>query len=187
MIVCFATKALHLELVSDLTTEACLAALNRFVARRGRVNVIHSDQGTNFVGAFRQLQTLMKNVFESEGILWKFSPPSSPNFGGIWEISVISVKTHLNRVIGGHILTFEELSTLLAQIESVLNSRPLCPMSSDPQDLNPLTPGHFLTMSPFVAFPEPNLSGSKISRLSRWQLLSKCHQDFWARWSTFIP
>ena len=69
VIVCFSTKALHLELVSDLTSDACLAALRRFVARRGTVTTIHSDQGTNFIGASNQLRDLFKSAAESQGVI----------------------------------------------------------------------------------------------------------------------
>jgi hypothetical protein len=79
---------------------------------------------------------------------------------------VKSVKTHLRRVVGGQILTFEELIIVLVQIEAVLNSRPLCPLSSDPNDLTALTPGHILTLAPLTCLPEPNLRHVKLNCLS---------------------
>lgn len=180
--VCTATKAVHIELVSDLTTEAFLACLRRFIARRGRCSLILSDCGTNFVGANRLLVKLMKNASSYEHIEWKFNPPPSPNFGGLWEAGIKAINLHLKRVIGGQILTFEELNTVLIQIEAVLNSRPLCPMSSDPSDLQVLTPGHFLTIEPLTAIPEPDLSDHNLNRLTRWQLLRQMHSNFWKRW-----
>lgn len=180
--ICLVTKALHLEVVSDLTSEAFLAAFRRFVARRGRCSDLFSDRGTNFVGANKILKTYCENACESLTIRWHFNPPASPHFGGIWEAAVKSVKTNLIRVIGIQILTFEELSTVLAQIEAVLNSRPLCSLSPDPNDLNSLTPGHFLTMEPLTAPPDDNLLACKMNRLSRWQLVQQLHQHFWRRW-----
>ncbi|XP_030763202.1 uncharacterized protein LOC115887829 [Sitophilus oryzae] len=183
LFVCMATKALHLELVSDLSSETFLGALRRFISRRGRCNHIYSDCGTNFVGASRELINMLKSAAEQEQISWHFNPPSAPHFDGLWEAGIKSVKTHIKRVIGDQLLTYEKFYTLLVQIEAVLNSRPLCPQSSDPNDLSVLTPGHFLTLEPLNAPPEDDLSGIKLNHLSRWQLISRLHQSFWSRWS----
>lgn len=182
LFVCFATKAIHLELASDLSTESFLAALRRFIARRGRCSHLYSDCGTNFVGAEKYLRQLFENAAKEEGIQWHFNPPSAPHFGGLWEAGVKSVKTHLSRVIGEQILTYEELYTVIVQIESLLNSRPLSPVSSDPSDLSVLTPGHFLTLEPLTALPEKDLTNVKLNLLTRWQLIQRLHQDFWSRW-----
>ncbi|XP_071579730.1 uncharacterized protein [Temnothorax nylanderi] len=107
-----------------------------------------SDCGTNFVGAARKLETHMSLAAEREKIKWTFNPPSAPHFGGLWESGVKSFKTHLRRVVGDQVLSIEEFTTVLAQIEAVLNSRPLCPVSTDPSDLEVLSSGHFLTMEP---------------------------------------
>lgn len=184
LFVCFATRAIHLEIASDLSSDTFVAALRRFVSRRGRCSDIHSDCGTNFVGANKELNSFLKTAAEGQGIRWHFNPPSSPHFGGLWESAVKSVKTHMARVIGGQILTYEELNTLAVQIEAVLNSRPLCPVSSDPNDLTALTPGHFLTLEPLSSVPDVDLSHLSISRLSRWQLVQQMHRDFWKRWKT---
>lgn len=131
LFVCLAVKAIHLELVSSLTADAFIAALRRFVARRGRVSNLYSDNATNFVRANKELFALYKTAVSSESIQWHFIPPSAPHFGGIWEAGVKSVKTHLVRVTGNHLMTYEEFYTVLCQIESILNSRPLTPCSSD--------------------------------------------------------
>lgn len=182
LFICLAVKAVHLELVSDLTTEAFLAALRRFIARRGRCSKIVSDRGTNFVGAKRELAQLMQAASETENIVWSFNPPSAAHFGGIWEANIKSVKTHLTRILGEQILSYEEFYTVLVQIEAVLNSRPLCPMSPDPNDLSALTPGHFLTLEPLTSLPSPDFSDLSTSHLNRWQLLQQLHQSFWKRW-----
>lgn len=182
LFVCFTTKALHLELASDLSTEAFIAALRRFVGRRGRVSIIHSDRGTNFVGAKSVFDSYMRDASETEQIEFRFNPPSSPHWGGIWEIQIKVVKSHLYRIIGNQCLTFEELTTLFVQIEAMLNSRPLCPMSSDPNDISALTPGHFLTLEPLTAPPDANVTTVNINRLNRWQLIQRFQQDFWKRW-----
>lgn len=182
LFVCMTTKALHLELASDLTAEAFLAAFRRFVARRGRCAHVYSDCGTNFVRANKMLLKFMQNSVSQEGIQWHFNPPSAPHFGGLWEAGVKSVKSHLVRVIGQQILTFEEFYTVLVQIEAILNSRPLTPLSSDPNDLSALTPGHFLTLEPLTAPPDEDLTAVPLGRLNRWQLVQRLHQDFWNRW-----
>ncbi|XP_046145725.1 uncharacterized protein LOC123989050 [Osmia bicornis bicornis] len=104
--------------------------------------------------------------------------------GGKWEAVLKSLKFHLKRTIGDALLTFEESITLLTQIKAILNSRPLEPLSDDPDDLSALTPGHFLIGSPLNAVPEPTLLDVSVNRLSRWQFLQQRLQQFWRLWST---
>lgn len=182
LFVCLATKALHLELVSSLSSDAFIAALRRFVARRGQCCHLYSDNGTNFVGANHQLITLVEQAAGVMEIKWHFIPPSSPHFGGLWEANIRSVKHHLKRVVGDQVLTYEELITVLHQIEAILNSRPLSPLSNDPNDLQPLTPGHFLLLAPCASVPDEDFLSISLNRLSRWQLLQQLQQSFWHRW-----
>ncbi|XP_011696370.1 PREDICTED: uncharacterized protein LOC105455031 [Wasmannia auropunctata] len=153
---------------------------------------MYSDRETNFVGADAQLRGFFRdaarerhiaNVLGAEGVQWRFNPPAALHFGGIWEAAVKSTKHHLRRVIGDTTLTYEELSTFLAQVEACLNSRPLLALSDDPEDLAALTPGHFLVGAALNAIPEPTLAKEPTSRLSRWQLLQKMRDHFWDRWS----
>lgn len=191
--VCLSSKAVHLDVASDYTADAFLAALRRFVARRGLCSSLYSDCGTNFVGADAQLRALFSassregrciaERLAEERIRWHFNPPAAPNFGGIWEAAVKSMKHHLRRVIGDATLTYEEMATLLCQVEACLNSRPLQAMSDDPEDFAALTPGHFLVGSALNAVPEPSLTDEKLTRLSRWQLLQQQRDHFWNRWS----
>ncbi|XP_042910459.1 uncharacterized protein [Parasteatoda tepidariorum] len=189
--VCFATKAVHIEVVGNLTAESFIAALKRFVARRGKPNELFSDCGSNFVAANKEINRVVKSLqkeesihqyFADEQIKWHFNPPSAPRFGGIWEAAVKSAKSHLKRTIGDHKLTLEEFLTLIAQIESCLNFRPLCPVSDDPAELSALTPGHFLVGTALSFIPEENLLNENIPPLKRWQLTQKLFQNFWKRW-----
>lgn len=194
LFVCMATKAIHLELSTDLTTECFLLAFTRFVARRGPVTEMHSDCGTNFVGAAHLMTPLnalvqstsfqqrVQNRLATSQISWHFNPPSSPHFGGLWEAGVKSTKALMLRTIGVHKLTAEELYTLLTQIEATLNSRPLCALSNDPTDLEALTPSHFLTLEPSTSLPNPNLMSVPLSKLQRWRLVNDLQQHFWSRW-----
>ncbi|XP_025204843.1 uncharacterized protein LOC112601423 [Melanaphis sacchari] len=188
--VCMTVKAVHLEIVSDLSTPAFLAALDRFVARRGLPSDIYSDCGTNFVGASKQLCKFFSDAKVQDHLSshfpcsWHFNPPSAPHFGGLWEAAVRSMKRLLVRVVGAHILTYEELTTVVCRIESVLNSRPLTPLSSDPGDLESLTPGHFLIGQPLLSVPESDVLEAPSHLTSRWKLLHQCYQAFWKRWSS---
>ncbi|XP_062542246.1 uncharacterized protein LOC134210216 [Armigeres subalbatus] len=175
--VCLVTKAVHLELAADLTTQAFLATLHRFSARRGKPSLIMCDNATNFVGARRKLDELAQ-LFASqqfsdavlrqaaeERIEFRFIPARSPNFGGLWESAVKSFKILFKRTIGTRALEYDKMQTVLTQTEAILNSRPLTPISNDPDDFEALTPGHFLIQRPLVAIPEPDLGGVPDFRL----------------------
>lgn len=193
--VCMVVKAVHLELVSDLSTEAFLAAVRRFASRRGKPSDIYSDNGTNFRGAWNKLTEIERHIKKSEetfkisnelanlGIQWHFTPPSSPSMGGLWESSVKSMKHHLIRATKNTNLTFEEHCTLLCQIEAILNSRPLTAITTDPQDELPLTPAHFLLIEPLNAIPDEDVTHLPSNRLNIWQNIQKRVQGFWSRFS----
>lgn len=193
LFVCLWSKAVHLEVVSDCSTAAFLAAYKRFTSRRGLCAELLSDNATTFHGANAELQRMLHDasathrdvaaIIANDGTRWTFIPPSAPHFGGLWEAGVRSTKHHLRRVIGDHILTFEELTTVLTQIEACLNSRPLTPLSPDSQDLAVLTPGHFLVGGPLLAVPEPTTLDVQLNRLSRWQTVTNIRDHFWRRWS----
>ncbi|XP_048002429.1 uncharacterized protein LOC125238968 [Leguminivora glycinivorella] len=164
LFVCMATKAVHIEAVSELSTAGFLAAFKRFVARRGYCSDLYSDNGSNFVGAAKELQYLfnaeksslipeLADWMASNGTQWHFIPPYAPNFGGLWEAGIKSCKFHLKRVIGNATLTFEEISTVLSQIEACMNSRPLWRIDDNGESL-PLTPGHFLVGESLVVAPD---------------------------------
>ncbi|XP_015920366.2 uncharacterized protein [Parasteatoda tepidariorum] len=161
--VCFATKVVYIEVVENLSAESFIVALKRFVARRGKPNEFFSDCGSNFFAANKEINRVVKSFrkeesihqyFAEEQIKWHFNPPSAPHFGEIWEAAVKSAKSHLKRTIGDHKLTLEEFLTPIAQIESCLNSRPLCPVSDDPAEQSALTPGHFLVGASLSSIPE---------------------------------
>ncbi|XP_058839042.1 uncharacterized protein LOC131694586 [Topomyia yanbarensis] len=192
--ICLCTKAVHMELVSDLSTDRFLQALRRFVARRGRCTDLYSDNGTNFVGArnklleFLELQNSKQHrdkvskFCADKGMRWHFSPPSAPHFGGLWEAAVRSAKHHILRVLGNNPVTPEDMNTLLIQVEGCLNSRPITALSTDPNDLEPLTPAHFLVGTSLQSIPEPEYEDIQTNRLNRWQLMQRNLQDFWTRW-----
>jgi hypothetical protein len=110
----------------------------------------------------------VQDFLANEGCDWKFIPPHAPHFGGLWEAAVKSMKYHLRRTLGSHIATDKELTTLFAEIEACLNSRPLCTWSDDPFNQAYLSPGHFLIGEPLTHFPSIDYTNVKWNRLSRW-------------------
>ena len=196
--VCFASKAVHLEAVSDLTSQACIAALRRFVSRRGCPETIYSDNGSNFVGAQSEilaLQELLRNQHEDSlqaaaaglQLKWNFIPPRAPHFGGLWEAAVKSAKKHLRRTMGNSVLTYEELSTLFCQIENVLNSRPIGTVSEDPKDETSITPADLCGGSKLDLLPSHSASTptniDSCSPSKRWTYIQNLLNGFWKRWS----
>nr|CAH7734508.1 unnamed protein product [Callosobruchus chinensis] len=193
--ICFTTKAVHLEAVSDLSSQAFLNALHRFVSRRGICHKLYSDNATNFVGSNNELTKISQEILNfttdpevanfmlNNSISWKFIPPRSPHHGGLWESAVKRAKFHITRILGKQVLTFEGLSTLFTQVEAVMNSRPITPTSDDPSDLSVLTPGHFLVGEPLVTFPQHDLTELPSNRLDQFQTLQQRYQLFWKRWT----
>ncbi|XP_055910470.1 uncharacterized protein LOC129944834 [Eupeodes corollae] len=193
LFICMATKAIHLEVVTELSSAAFIAALRRFVARRGKCHTIFSDNGTNFMGANQTLrewanllnstsfQTDVTGELTTNGINWIFSPPHGPHFGGLWEAGVKTLKFHLRRVMANTSVTYEEFSTILCQIEACANSRPLCARFEG--DVDPLTPAHFLISRPLLTVPDPTDLNCKISLSNRWQYLQSLVHGFWQKWS----
>ncbi|XP_035214048.1 uncharacterized protein LOC118187871 [Stegodyphus dumicola] len=146
---CALYRAIHLELITSLSTDAFLLSFRRFVARRGRPRVVYTDNGTNFRGAYNNLLEIdwskVTRQTEIQKIEWKFIPPTAAWWGGWWERLVRVVKELLRRTLGRAVLTYEELETVMCECERVVNSRPLTYLSEDTEDLVPLTPAMFLT------------------------------------------
>lgn len=192
---CLTTRATHIEVATDMTTVSFLAALKRFLSRRGPVTLMKSDNGTNFVGANAYLKDLYKFLdkeyrpkFEEylaeNRISWQFNCPTASHFGGCWESIVKVVKNHLFKVIGKQLLSYEELNTVIIQIECLLNSRPLTVLSSDPAEPTALTPSHFLNTAPLSSLPAAQVESENVNLLHRHALLDKIVQSFWKRWSS---
>lgn len=188
--VCLKTRAVHLELVSELTTAAFMVAYRRLTARRGRVTVLNSDNGTTFTGAAAEIQkiyaswrkTAISDELNAMRTTWEFITPVAPHQGGIWKAAVKSAKHHLKRIIGDHVLTFEEMTTLLCDIEACLNSRPLCATTDDAGDYTIITPGHLLIGEPVVAPLSKSVKNTPTNHVDRWKLLLRAQEYFWIDW-----
>lgn len=191
--ICFAVKAVHIEVAMNLTTEAFLSILTKFISRRPFVSKIYSDNATNFVGARRKLDELrhlfinerhselVHQLCKNDGIEWINIPPKSPNFGGLWEASIKQAKILISRSFGSSSYTMDELQRIACQVESILNSRPLIPQSNNPQDFEVLTPGHFLVGGHMKAILTPNYE-YETKHLDRWQSIQSKIQNFWKTW-----
>ncbi|XP_037896378.1 uncharacterized protein LOC119641663 [Glossina fuscipes] len=170
--ICFCTKAIHLELVEDLSAQAFLAALRRFIGRRGLCSGIYRDNANNFIGAKNELHEFYK-MFKSTDIIFNE-----------WEAAVNSTKFHLKSILQDAKFNLFEFTTLLIQIEAVLNSKPITPVPESPNDEPALTLGHFIIGSALKTIPYPDLRDvNNVSHLRRYQRLQYYLQQFWDRWS----
>ena len=143
---------MHLEVAPSLEMDDFIMVLSQFVMRRGPPDVIFSDNGANFVGAGRELRDAqaqwrlqqIEKRLQQDNIKWVFQLPAAPHMSGVWERLVKMAKRHLSALIGSRLVSDFELRTLFTEVEGIMNSRPITPVSSDPQDLETLTPNHLL-------------------------------------------
>ena len=163
--------------------------VERFVSRRGTPAMIWSDNGTNFIGAEKELRESIEkwNVVNiaaelaHKGIKWRFNPPSAPHQGGIWERLVRSFKRVLYTILGTRRLTDEVLHTTFCLVENALNSRPLTPVSADPCDLNALTPNHFLLGEYSTGIPS-TVGNNEFDHRKRYARAQSYANAIWSRW-----
>ncbi|CAL8117960.1 unnamed protein product [Orchesella dallaii] len=181
---CAVYRAIHLELVTSLSTEDFKNSLRRFIARRGRPTIIYSDNGTNFQGCSNQFKrvnwTQVQKYARCKEITWRFNPPTAAWWGGWWERLVGVVKRSLKRVLGKATLGYEELQTVLCDVESSVNRRPLTYISEDPDDLAVLTPYMFLIGNPSSEVPEADVTDRK-SLTKRLKYIQRLREDFRSR------
>lgn len=195
--VCMVTRAIHLDIVTDLTSAAYIQCFRRFVGRRGTCKKLFSDNATTYVGAEKEFKAADEkwNTAETHkqlnsfGTSWEFMTPSALHQGGIYEAAVKSAKYHLRRVIGNKSCTYEQFLTVLIEIEAILNSRPIYALSDDLNDTQALTPGHFLIGDPFkvpISIEPPEITKPSVVML--WNELQEMKNHFWKRWlSEYIP
>ncbi|XP_043199287.1 uncharacterized protein LOC122368999 [Amphibalanus amphitrite] len=188
---CLAIRAVHLEVAENLTSDSFICALRRFVARRGNVQILRSDNGTNFTGANRELRLEMTRLSENEhvlqramlkrGITWKFDVAGASHHGGVWERQIRSIRRILESLLTSQSLKEETLRTIFCEVENILNSRPLTPVSSDVRDDPPLSPndilllgGHGVTL-PFGVFSQADHGNRK--KMEASSSFRKCFLD----------
>lgn len=120
----------------------------------------------------------------NKGIEWLFIPARSPHHGGLWEAGIKVAKGFLSKFDDNVRFTFEELSTVLAQVAACMNSRPITPLSDDPNEPQPLTPAHFLIGRSLNAVPEINQLERRVGSLNRWEYVQRIGQEFRLRWQS---
>lgn len=189
---CMTTRAVHLDLLDSLDTDAFLMALRRFIARRGRPYEILSDCGTNFQGgsselqhAFSSMEPNLQKELAKQQVKFIFNPPKSPHFGGVWEREIKSVKDGLRVSLNDQTVPEPVLRTVLIEVEGILNSKPLGYVSSDIADPDPVTPNLLLmgrhdASLPQVVYPARDLLGRR-----RWKHSQVLADHFWSRFIKF--
>ena len=195
---CMTSRAMHIEIAFSLNTDAFINALRRFIARRNTPKTMRSDNGTNFVGSNKELKEsievwnnqVTQNWMLQAGIEWNFNPPSASHFGGIWEREIRSIRKVFNSMLIENPikLTDETLNTLMCEVEAILNSRPLTANSSDPNDLEPITPNHLLLAYAGVTFPPGLFNKDDIYARRKWRQIQYLADQFWIRWKReYLP
>lgn len=172
---------------------ACAITFENFIARRGIPVEFHSDNGTNFIGAAREIKQMTDHMFATNNevsklmaekrIIFKNIPARASHMAGIWERMVGSMKFHLKRVLKDTKLTAGRFEHILKQTEACLNSRPLWIIAEDRDDFDVLTPSHFFNFQPINLLPRPDIGHIKLNRLDQYQFLQRVHNEFWKAWS----
>lgn len=185
---CMTCRAVHIEVAGSLSADSFIMAFRRFAARRGQPIKMYSDNGTNFRGAYTELNQSMKNVLANEGIQWSFIPPMSPHFGGCWERMVGSVKSCLATTLLTKVPTEELLTTLLADVEHTLNSRPLTDVPLDNLDDDAITHNHLLLGRSSKIAPFGEFEIKDVQLRKQWRASQRLADMFWSLWvKSYLP
>ena len=189
---CLSSRGAHLEISHSLETDACINAIRRFMARRGPVKSITSDNGTNIVGVEKELremvsrldQSKISNVLSNDGTEWHFNPPAAPHFCGVWERMIRATRKILYSLLKeqGSILNDEILSTVLCELGNILNNRPFTTTLTDPNDMLPLAPNMLINPRRKPLDAHGQLEKSDCYAKRRWRRAQYLVQVFWLRW-----
>ena len=193
---CMTVRAVHLEVLHSLSADSFISALRRFVSRRINVAHLHSDNGSNFTGADRILRESIRdwNQHQIGGFLlqreieWHFNTPLASHFGGAWERLIRSVRKVMRSLHSGATFSDEGLITLLTEVESIINSRPLTPISFVEDFDRPLTPKDLLVLQPDSGLPPVITRDSDTFFPQRWRHIQHYSDLFWKRWvKEYLP
>ena len=184
---CAVTRAVHLDLVQDLTADMFLRSFRRFAARRGLPAVVKSDNGKTFKAAARIIKAIVdesavSKYLQSTRVCWTFNVEKAPWWGGFFERLIKSVKRCMKNFLRTSHETEEELLTLLLEVEATLNSRPLTYVSTE-DVREPLTPSHLLCGFRVLSLPDrPSEKINDVSFGRRYAYLQRLLSQFWTRW-----
>lgn len=193
---CLTIRGVHLEILRGMDADSFIMAFRRFTQRRGEPRKVFSDNGTNFVGAERELRESMKNVdmqkvaaaFQSPCLEWRFNPPDSPHMGGSWERLVKSVKTAFYATLPSRTLTDPMLENYMIEIENILNSRPLTYLPLDSEEEAAITPNHFIRGSSGGCKPLAIFDDDVKLVKRNWKMTQLYAQRYWTRWvAEYLP
>ena len=194
---CHTTRAVHCEVLHSLTTDSYINAYRRFISRRGKVDKLVLDQGTNLRGADRELaksiaewnQSQLGQQFAQVGTEFKFLPPKASHQAGATERIIRLLRRHLRHVLDEQTLTDEVLLTLIIECENIVNSRPLSPVSQDVEDFRSITPNDLLNVRPHQGLPPGVFPDHGTVRLQRqWRQVQMLVNAFWRRFrSDYLP
>jgi hypothetical protein len=193
---CLTVRCVHLEVVDSPDTDDFINALRRFVNRRGCPSDIYSDCGTNFKGATTELQEFIRKLDRTKinsfatthEIRWHFNPPAAPHMGGVWERMVKSVKEVLTAITNDQVLTDPQFSTVLTEVESILNNRPITSASDDVEDLEALTPNHILLGLHHKWSAVADTDDRDVLSRRKWRQVQGVSHSFWKRWKAeYLP
>ncbi len=190
---CCHTRAVRLEALSDLSVDAFLMAFTRLSARGVNPTTVLTDNGTNFVAANRLLTELggamQRGNIEARkpAIRWLFNPPLASHYGGVFERLIGAAKAALYHALPSHFsLSLEQLQTAFAEVEGLLNTRPLAYVGTDGSEISVLTPNHFLAGSasiPIISAPWPRLAGGLVKR---WEATQRALEVFRQRFAVEV-
>ncbi|XP_028261477.1 uncharacterized protein LOC114435739 [Parambassis ranga] len=187
---CLCSRAVHIEVLDDMTSDGFINALRAFIALRGHVRQLRSDQGTNFVGARREFLDTVKEMnqecLKQLGCEFIFNTPSASHMGGIWERHIRTIRSVLASILdqSSKGLDGSSLRTYFYEIMAIINSRPLTAhLLNDPAGPQPLTPNHILTMKSSVILPPPGeFVREDLYLRKRWRRVQYLANEFWSRW-----
>ena len=192
---CLSIRAIHLEVAHSLDTDSFINAMRRFIARRGQPEEVRSDNGGNFVRGERELREAIEGWNQHKigefllqrHVRWTFNPPGGSHHGGIWERCIRTVRKVMGALTKEQILDDEGLATLLCEVESIVNGRPVTKVSDDPRDMEALTPNHLLLLRSGPSAPPGLFSKDEIYSRRRWRQIQYPADIFWRRWVKEYP